>query len=412
MKRLIPALLIPTVLAVAAFAVEKKPEDAKADRAAVVQGDTQFALDLYAKVRGQDGNLFFSPYSISTALAMTRAGAKGETAAQMDKVMYFTLPQDKRNAAFAGLIQEINGDPADKKRGYQLSTANALWGQKDYGFYPDFLKLVKEDYGAGLSELDFKTDHEGARKTINSWVEKQTNDKIKDLLHEGDLTDLTRLVLTNAIYFKGNWVSQFKKDATTDAPFQLGGGKTAKAPLMFQTSRCGYMETAAFQALEMPYGNGDLSMVVLLPKKVDGLADLEKDLTADKLAIWTGKLQKQDVLVWLPRFKTEQRVELTDVLASMGMPLAFDDQRADLSGMAGKPGDLHISKVIHQAYIDVNEEGTEAAGATAVVVAEPTAVRIEPPKPTFRADHPFIFLIRDTRSGSVLFLGRLTDPTK
>ncbi len=411
MTRMIPALLLP--LAAAAVLAADKPDDAaKADQAAVVRGDTQFALDLYAKLRDKDGNLFFSPYSISTALAMTRAGARGDTAAQMDKVLNFTLPQDKLNPGFADLIREINGDPADAKRGYQLSTANALWGQKDYGFKADFLKLVKDDYGAGLNEVNFQAAPEEARQTINAWVEKQTNDKIKDLLHKGDINELTTLVLTNAIYFKGDWASQFKKDATHDGPFWLAADNRINAPMMHQDGQYGYLDGDSFQALEMPYAKGELSMVILLPKKTNGLADLEKDLSADKLAGWVGKLQKQEVIVTVPRFKTEQRVELADTLAAMGMDQVFDEHKADLSGMAGKPGDLHISKVIHQAYIDVNEEGTEAAGATAVVIARPTAVRVEPPRPVFRADHPFLFLIRDTRNGSVLFLGRLADPTK
>ncbi len=343
---------------------------------------------------------------------MTRAGARGDTAAQMDKVLYFTLPQDKLNPAFAGLIKEINGDPAGEKREYQLTTANALWGQKNFGFNADFLKLVGDDYGADFNKVDFQAAPEAARKTINDWVEKQTNDKIKDLLHKGDINDLTTLVLTNAIYFKAAWTSQFKKDATMDEAFQLADGKKADAPMMHQTATYGYLDGDSFQALEMPYSKGDLSMVVLLPKKVDGLADLEKGLSADKLAGWVGKLHRQEVIVALPKFKTEQRVDLADTLSMMGMPLAFDERKADLSGMAGKPGDLHISKVIHQAYIDLNEEGTEAAAATAVIVARPTAVIIKPPPPVFRADHPFLFLIRDTRNGSVLFLGRLADPTK
>lgn len=411
MKRsVIAGLLASAVLAAPATA--EKPDDAKADRAAVAQGDNQFALDLYAKLRGEDGNLFFSPYSISTALAMTRAGARGDTAAEMDKVMHFTLPQEKLHSAFAALIKEVNGDPADKKRGYQLNTANALWGQKDFGFKADFLKLVKDDYGAGLNELDFIGAPEPARQTINGWVEKQTQNKIKDLLKQGDVTPDTRLVLTNAIYFKGDWASQFKKDQTKDEPFHLGADKKADAPLMHQQGEYGYFDGGTFQALELPYAGKNLSMVVLLPKTIDGLGDLEKDLTADKLAGWIGKLHKQEVIVTLPKFKTEQRVSLGKTLSEMGMKLAFDDQKADLSGMAGKPGTLFISDVIHKAFVDVNEEGTEAAAATAVVIARPSAIHVEPPTPVFRADHPFLFLIRDVRSDSILFLGRLADPTK
>jgi serpin B len=411
MKRFIIAgLLTSAVLATAVRAAEQ-PDDSKADRAAVARGDNQFALDLYAKLRGEESNLFFSPYSISTALAMTRAGARGDTAAEMDKVLHFTLPQEKLHSAFAGLIKEINGDPADKKRGYQLNTANALWGQKDFGFKADFLKLVKDDYGAGLNELDFMGAPDPARQTINGWVEKETHDKIKDLLHKGDLTSDTKLVLTNAIYFKGEWASQFKKDQTKDEPFYLAADKKAAAPLMNQRGDFSYFDGGTFQALELPYAGKNLSMVVLLPKKIDGLGDLEKHLTADKLGGWVGKLHMQEVIVSLPKFKTEQRISLTKTLSEMGMKLAFDDRKADLSGMAGKPGDLYISAVIHKAFVDVNEVGTEAAAATAVVVTTESA-RIEPMTPEFRADHPFLFLIRDVRSDSILFLGRLADPTK
>ncbi len=229
MKLFIPAL----ILLAAAVAVAADKTDPKPDIQPAVNGDTQFALDLYAQLRSQDGNLFFSPYSISTALAMTRAGAKGETAAQMDKALHFDLPQDKLNSAFAGLIKEINGDPADQKRGYQLSTANALWGQKKYSFKADFLKVAKDDYGAELTDLDFGASEE-ARKTINDWVAKQTNDKIKDLIPPGVLDVDTRLVLTNAIYFKGEWASQFKKEGTHNGAFHLTADKAVDASLMRQ----------------------------------------------------------------------------------------------------------------------------------------------------------------------------------
>jgi len=416
MKRIILyVLLVPLALG-----CENKGGDANgnagpkadpADVATVTQGDNQFALDLYAQLRGKDGNLFVSPYSISAALAMTRAGARAETADQMDKVMHFTLPQDKLNPTFGAIIHQINGDPS-AKRGYRLSTANALWGQKGFPFNADFLKAAKDDYGSGLNDVDFKGAAEQARQTINAWVEKQTNDKIKDLLHKGDLTEDTRLVLTNAIYFKGDWASQFKKDATKNEAFHLSADKKSDVPMMHQTEEYGYFDGGPFQMLEMPYAGNDLSMVVLLPKKVDGLADLEKDLTADKLAGWVGKLNKQKVIVGLPKFKTEQRISLKQTLSDMGVKLAFDDKQADLSGIGGKPHDLFISDVIHKAYIDVNEEGTEAAAATAVIVATPSAVRVEPPTPVFQADHPFLFLIRDRRSGGVLFLGRLAEPGK
>jgi serpin B len=383
---------------------------AKANIPAVAKDDNHFAFDLYAKLRGAEGNLFFSPYSISTALAMTRAGARGDTAAEMDQTLHFTLPENQLQPAFGALIKEVNGDPADAKRGYQLSTANALWGQKGFAFNADFLKLVNGNYGAGLNEADFKNATEQARGTINAWVEKETRDKIKNLLQQGDLTPDTRLVLTNAIYFKGDWAGPFKKELTKEEPFHLTADKKADAPLMHRTGEYKYLDGGTFQALELPYSGKHLTMVVLLPKKVAGLLDFEKDLTADKLTEWVGGLREQKVIVSLPKFKTTQRVSLGRTLAEMGMKKAFTTN-ADFSGMGGEPGDLAISDVIHKAFIDVNEEGTEAA-ATAVGVVGASAVRVAPSPPVFRADHPFVFLIRDTRSNSILFLGRLVDPAK
>jgi serpin B len=341
---------------------------------------------------------------------MTRAGARGATAAEMDKTLHFTLPENKLQPAFGALIREVNGDPMDAKRGYQLSTANALWGQKGFGFKADFLKLVHDNYGAGLNEVDFKRAAEQARGEINAWVEKETRDKIKNLLQQGDLTPDTRLVLTNAIYFKGDWAGPFKKEQTKQEPFHLTADKKTDAPLMHRTGEYKYLDGGTFQALELPYSGKNLTMVVLLPKKAGGLADFEKDLTAEKVTEWVGGLREQEVIVTLPKFKTTQRVSLAPTLSEMGVTKAFT-LHADLSGMGGSPGDLLISSVIHKAFIDVNEEGTEAAAATAVGVKS-AAVRVEPPKPVFRADHPFVFLIRDTRSGSILFLGRLADPAK
>ena len=408
MNRILIAGLGLAALSCALPAVETDPT-VKANISVIAKGDNQFALDLYAKLRGQEGNLFFSPYSISTALAMTRAGARGDTAAEMDRTLHFTLPEEQLQPAFGALVREINGDPADAKRGYQLSTANALWGQKGFAFKTNFLKLVNDNYGAGLREVDFKSATEQARSAINAWVEKETRDKIKDLLHQGDLTQATRLVLTNAIYFKGDWVNPFKKELTKNEPFHLSADKKADAPLMHQTREYNYLDGDTFQALELPYAGKNLTMVVLLPKKVDGLADFEKELTADKLAGWIGKLHQEKVIVSLPKFKTTQRTSLARTLSDMGMKKAFT-RAAYFTGMGGEPGELLLSDVIHKAYIDVNEEGTEAAAATAVVVTRASAVVKPRPTPVFRADHPFVFLIRDTRSDSILFLGRLADP--
>jgi serpin B len=393
---------LATVLAAAPNAIFSNRADAKADITTVVKGNSEFAFDLYAKLRDKGGNLFFSPESISTALAMTYAGARGATAEQMAKTLHLTLDEKRLHPAFHNLIEELNG--AGKKRGYQLSVANALWGQKGFGFLPEFLKLTKTNYGAGLHEVDFRTQLEATRKTINAWVEKETKEKIKELFKSGDLDQSTRLALTNAIYFKGDWDRQFKKDLTRKEAFHLSSDKTIDAMMMHDNAPFKYLDGGAFQALELPYKGKELSMVALLPKALDGLADFEKTLTAAKLAEWLPKMRQQEVIVSLPKFQTTSEFRLNDVLSAMGMPLAFTES-ADFSGLNGARN-LFIGVVVHKAYVDVNEEGTEAAAATGVGIKLSAA----PVVAQFRADHPFVFLIRDNRSGSILFLGRVAKP--
>jgi serpin B len=409
MYRIAPVLLA-LLAASSLLSLAAEPAAPLTVTGAVVKGNTQFGLELFGQLRQQEGNLFYSPYSISTALAMTYAGARGETAAEMAKTLHFALPQEQLHPAFGQIVKQINGDGS--KRGYQLSTANALWGQKGYPFLPDFLSLTRTNYGAGLKEVDFANATEQARQTINAWVEKETQDKIKELLKVGILTPDTRLVLTNAIYFKGSWASQFKKDQTRPEPFFQSAQNKIQAPLMHQTHAYGYLDAGTFQILEMPYVGKELSMVVLLPKKLDGLADLEKSLTADRLDDWLKRLHTEDVIVTLPKFKTTGEFSLADALKSLGMKQAFDENTANFKGLNGGKEPLFISAVVHKAFVDVNEEGTEAAAATGVIIARPTAVIDPKPTPVFRADHPFVFLIRDRTSGSILFLGRLADPTR
>ena len=377
---------------------EKKPSD----KETVIAGNNEFALELYAKLRENKGNLFFSPYSISTALAMTYGGARENTAKQMAEVMRFTLEQKKLHPAFAELIKDLNAE----KKGYQLSVANALWGQEGYNFLADFIELTKNNYGAGLNEVDFANATEDARQTINAWVEKQTQDKIKELLKPGIINELTRLVLTNAIYFKGNWAVQFKKEKTKDALFTLPDGKKIDVPMMNQTGNFKYGEGEGLKILEMPYVDGELSMVILLPEKDDGITDLEESLNTKNLKQWLQGIVKQEVIVALPKFKTTSEFLLNKVLESMGMTDAFSGKEADFSGLNGTKHDLYITAVVHKAFVDVNEEGTEAAAATAVIIGTKSARQTT----TFRADHPFIFFIRDTRSGGILFMGRVEKP--
>ena len=369
-----------------------------------VAGNNKFALELYGKLENQQGNLFLSPYSISTALAMTSAGARGQTEKQMAEALCFApMKSEQFHKTFGEIIRQLNS--AGEKGGYELVVANALWGQKDYKFLPEFLTLVRENYGGDLQQVDFAAQTEAARKTINAWVESKTKDKIKELIKPGTLDSMTRLVLTNAIYFKGKWASPFKPERTEDSPFVLPDGQKVNVLMMNQTGKFGYMETNDIQVLEMPYVNTDLSMVILLPKKLDGIKELEKELVSDNLAGWLAKIHKREVQVFFPRFKMTSEFSLAKTLSSMGMPDAFSG-KADFSGMTGNK-DLFISAVVHKAYVDVNEEGTEAAAATGVAMK---LTSVGKPPAVFRADHPFIFLIRDNKTGSILFMGRTANP--
>jgi serpin B len=377
-----------------------QPEQVKADKAAVVAGNTDLAADLYGKLRGEQGNLFFSPYSISTALAMTYAGARGNTAVQMEKTLHFPVGQDRLHPAFAALLQESRGQGKD----YQLHVVNALWGQKGYAFNMDFLQTTRDHYGARLHEVNYHDDVEGSRRTVNAWVEKETQGKIKDLLPPGVVTVDTRLVLTNAIYFKAEWECQFRSGQTTQQPFRTASGEEVKVPLMDQRTELRYRDYGTFQGLELPYKGKDLAMVIFLPKRADGLPELEKALTGTNLAKWLNQLKRHDVQVYLPKFQTSFGFRLKQTLSELGMKDAFVPRVADLSGIGGDPGKLFIQEVVHKAFVSVTEAGTEAAAATGVVVGDASL------PPAFRADHPFLFLVRDTRSGSILFLGRLVDP--
>jgi len=371
----------------------------------LVTGSNAFALELYAKLAGREGNLFFSPASIHTALGMTYVGARGRTAEQMAKVFHFDLPPEKLHPAFGRMIEDLNAGAGKDK--YELSVANALWAQKGYPFLDDFITVNETHYGAGLFEVDFRGDTEGARKRINDWVSQKTRKRIRDLLAKGTIRPLTRLVLTNAIYFKGQWALKFDPKRTRNAWFSVSPTKQSSVAMMNRTDRFGYMETPDFQALQIPYAGNDLSMVVFLPKSKTGLKAFEKTLTAKNLTKWLErpKLRRQKVVVSVPKFKLTSRFELADVLAKMGMPDAFS-READFSGMDGSR-DLSISAVVHKAFVEVNEEGTEAAGATGVVFGL-TAVRERPP--VFKADHRFVFMIRHDPTGNVLFLGRVVDP--
>ncbi|WP_165226735.1 serpin family protein [Aquisphaera insulae] len=375
---------------------------------AVVEGSNGFALDLYARLREKPGNLFFSPSSISTALAMTYGGARGETAAQMARVLHFPADRAALNEGYRALLEATR--PPREDAGYRLSVANRLWGQQGFGFLPDYLALTRDVYGAELAQVDFGGAAEPSRKQINAWVEEQTRAKIKDLLPVGVITPLTRLVLTNAIYFKGDWTSPFDRNLTRDEEFHVTSDKTTKVPMMHKVHdfRVAAVAADGLKLVELPYGKGDLSTVVLLPDAIDGLPALETKLSVAAVDGWLASGARRKVELSLPRFKVESQFSLAETLAAMGMPLAFNPKDADFSGMSTE-GELHISAVIHKAYVDLNEEGTEAAAATGVAMALRAAARPTPPV-IFRADHPFLFVIRDNRTGALLFVGRIVNP--
>jgi len=398
-------LIVPAFSFLAAVSPAFAGDPSEPEVAAVVSGNNQFAFDLYAKLAGQEqGNLFFSPYSVSTALAMTYAGARGNTEAQMASALHFSLPQDDLHAAFGDVIGDLNGS---QREGYQLNTANRLWGQRGYGFLPGYLDVTRLNYGAELAQVDFIGATEPTRQTINHWVEEQTQQKIQNLIPSGALTPLTRLVLTNAIYFKSDWKYQFDPEHTKHAPFWTTPDEQVNVSMMHQLNNFKHAALPTFQILELPYTSEDLSMIALLPNERDGLAELEASLTAETLGQSADQMVSKKVSVSIPKFGMTQKFELSSVLSSLGMSDAFDSTAADFSGMNGE-GNLYISSVVHKAFINLDEEGTEAAAATGVVVGSTSSV-VGPPIPRFNADHPFVFFIRDNRTESILFMGRVAD---
>ena len=403
--RWIPVLLASVLSAGSAAADGRGGRPIEPDEAAQVRGNAEFAFDLYGRLRARDGNVFFSPYSVSNALAMTYAGARGPTATQMARVLHFPFEGDRLHRSFAAVTGNVRASAGRA----ELRVANALWPHTGFPITPGFQSIAQKLYGAGLEPLDFRRAPEKARRTINTWVEEQTQDRIKELLPEGVLTPSTRLVLTNAIYFKGMWKHAFLEGATRKEKFILSTGQEIPdVPLMNQSQSLRYLDGGSFQALELPYEADELSMIVFLPRTVDGLAELESSLTADRLAGWLARMTPQEVDVTLPRFTVTAEFRLDQVLADLGMPLAFSAGQADFSGIA-KDVPLSLSAVVHKAYVDVNEKGTEAAAATGAVVRV-TSLRLQPPRPVFRADHPFFFVIRDNGTGSTLFAGRVVNP--
>jgi len=385
------------------------PNVAASDLADLVNGNSAFAFGLYHLLREEkDGNLFYSPYSISLALAMTYGGARGETEQQMADTLHFTLPQDRLHPAFNDLDLELakRGEGAQGKdgQGFRLNIVNAIWGQQGYKFLPEFLDTLAENYGAGLRLLDFAGNPEASRVTINDWVSDQTENRIKDLIPQGVIDKLTRLVLTNAIYFNAAWVEPFKKDLTTDGPFHLLDGSQVTVPMMRQTTSFGYAEGEGYQAVELPYDGRELAMVIFLPE-AGKVETFENSLDARQVEAIIESLQYREVALTMPKFEIESDFSLVEALSAMGMPVAFSAS-ADFSGMDGTRN-LCIGDVIHKAFVSVDEAGTEAAAVTAVVMK---LTAMPEPAVEVTVDRPFIFLIRDIETGTILFVGRVVNP--
>jgi serpin B len=369
-------------------------------------------FDLYARTRSAPGNLAMSPASISAALAMTFGGARGETEAQMKRVLHVDGSRDAVMSDWGKLSRALQ-NPA---RPVALRIANRLFGEKTVKFEQPFIDRTRADFAAPLEPNDFVNAFEPARAHINAWVEDQTEHRIKDLLPPAALDKLTRLVLVNAIYFLADWADPFEKSATQEATFDVSPSTSKKTPMMHQggTQRR-LAQVDGVKVLELLYRGGDTSMLVVLPDRKDGLADVEKSLTAAKLEAWRAALVLENVAVSMPRFEVSPTpsMSLGEDLKSLGMPDAFDREKADFTGIAN-PADrrerLKIDKVFHKAFVKVDEKGTEAAAATAVVMAKGGGMAPAAPL-QFTADHPFVFAIVDNTTGLVLFLGRVADPT-
>ncbi|NWH87341.1 SPB9 protein, partial [Aegithalos caudatus] len=372
--------------------------------------NTTFAVDLLRKLCEENSgqNVFFSPFSISSALSMVLLGSRGSTEAQISKVLSLKNAQEAHNG-YQSLISEIN-DPNTK---YILRTANRLYGEKTFDFLASFLESSQKSYHAGLEQMDFMHAWEDSRKQINGWVEERTEGKIQNMLAEGILNSLTRLVLVNAIYFKGNWEEQFNKQWTREAPFQMNKNETRPVQMMFKEANFNmtYIGDLQTKILELPYVGNELSMIILLPDSIQdgstGLERLERKLTYEKLMGWINPqmMRSTEVMVSLPKFKLEEDYDLQPILRSMGMPDAFELGKADFSGISSVK-ELVLSEVVHKSFVEVNEEGTEAAAATAAVVENCCAMRVL----EFTADHPFLFFIRHNKTCSILFCGRFCCP--
>lgn len=380
------------------------------DLQVVVDGDNAFAFDLYQSIHSQTGNLVFSPYSISLALAMTYAGARSETESQMANTMHYSLPQDRLHPAFNALDLELEKQGQSQSTAFQplqLNIANGIWAQQDHPFQPTYLDLIAENYGAGIHLADFVNQAEAARQEINDWVSNQTKDKIKNLISQGALDASTRMVLANAIYFKADWQNPFDPNSTQDAQFNLLDGSQVKVKMMFNSiDGIPYASGDGYQAIEMPYQGDSAVMDIIIPDQ-GKFGEIETSLDLQKFSDVVAGLKPSNVALGLPKFTYSSEFSLADTLKTMGMTDAFNPEQADFSGMDGQR-DLYIGDVIHKAFVAVDEKGTEAAAATAVIMRAAMAPAGNIVQLTI--DRPFIFVMRDVKSGQILFIGRVLNP--
>lgn len=382
---------------------QQLPEVESSDIKKLTDGNSQFAFELYHQLRKgkETQNIFFSPYSISTALAMAQLGARGNTAKEMADVLHFSLPTEQLHTSLEWLQKDLNN--RGFKGTHEISVANRLWGQKGYPFLQEFLDAQSKHYNAPLEELDFGNTEE-ARKTINTWVEQKTKDRIKELLKPGSISPDTRLVLTNAIYFKGLWEKPFDSKDTSKKTFTLADGSQHEVDMMRKTDDVLYTEQEGWKLVSLAFKNKDISMVLMLPKDTTALKDMGTTLNVEKLNKWIGSMTERSVPIYLPKFKlTTDSISLSESLQALGMKDAF--LNADFSGITDKE-QLGISDVLHKAFIEVNEEGSEAAAATAVVVKN----GYDPNAPVFNANRPFILMIRDNTTGNIMFMGQIMKP--
>ena len=384
---------------------ETAPTVRAAELAELTYRNSMFALDLYQELRGKEGNLFYSPYSISLALAMTYAGARGDTEQQMAETLHFTLSQERLHAAFNALDLALT---AQAGQDFQLNIANSLWGQSDYAFLDEFLDTLAQNYGAGLSLLDFINEPELSRQTINQWVSQQTEEKIKDLIPAGGITPATRLVLANAIYFDARWAQPFDRGHTHDGAFYTLDGGEATVPMMsmYKPPTLAYAQGQGYQAIELPYEGGQAAMLIIVPDQGQFEA-FEAGLDAEQLKSIVETLQIQQIKLTMPKFSYASNVSLAPTLSAMGMPDAFSTG-ADFSGMTGDHS-LFISNIFHKAFVAVGEIETEAAAATGIILERVSGVTYILDLELI-VDRPFIFMIRDVKSGLLLFVGRVVNP--